>query len=466
VNEYLTVRGGVDRFWRDTLPDLWHPYGSVVVQPTRALGIFADAVWDAEVGGAVQFAPSQDLRARVGHTHFIGDVTAPIFGLEGVRDETRVSLIVRPPLWDLRTFGRVYAQRTTGSGTTHEFLRASVTTAIGSARAVVGTTYDQWKAGGAPNRTTTTFDAQYFHVYTGSLPWLRRTLFRAQAAVGVDSGLVGVGVGLNRMLARWFQFDVGVAWQRARGWGVELNLTAATQAIRATSQNRIDSTGTTGVQIAEGSIVWNRTGGQVEFSDGQSLGRAGVTGILFHDGNGNGRVDPGERRLRDVVVQVGPLVSRTDAGGRFAIWDLIPFEPVVVEIDRYSVRDPLLLPAMERFTVRPDPNAFTAIPVPFMQAGEVEGTVLAGQRDLPVRNTAVELRNLETGDVYTTTTFSDGGFYVLGVRPGPYEVAVPGAAAAGMTVVPVTFTVGSDREGAILDGIIVRLRASGAPDQE
>jgi hypothetical protein len=456
----LTVRGGMDAFWRDTLPDLWHPYASVAYQPTRALAVLAEGVWDAQYGGEVQFAPSQDLRARIGHTRFVRGVVAPILGSSVFTDETRASLIVRPPLWDLRTFARVLAQRSTGPDATREFLRASVTTPIGSARAVAGVTYDRFESGPTFASSSTTFDAQYFHVYTGSIPWLRQTLFRAQGAVGVDSGLVGAGIGVNRMVTSWFQFDVGVTWQRQRGWGVELSLTAALEAVRAISQNRFDSTGAAGFQIAEGSVVWNRGAGRVEFSDGRSLGRAGVTGIVFNDRNGNGRVDPGERRLRGVVVQVGPLVSHTDEQGRFAVWDLVPFESVVVTIDALSVRDPLLLPTLERFSVRPDPNTFTTIPVPFVQAGEVEGTVLMGDNDRPVRNTVVELRNLESGDVYTTTTFSDGGFYLLGVRPGLYEATVPAAAEAGLTGATARFRIDAEGDGVMLDGIVIRLHST------
>lgn len=466
VTQQLTVRSGVDRFWRDSLPDLWHPYASVAYQPTRALAVLAEGVWDAQIGGEVQFAPSPDLRARLGHTRFVGDVTAPIIGSALYTDETRASLIVRPPLWDLRTFARVLAQHSTGPSATRDFVRASLTTPIGSARAVVGMTYDRYESGTTFSRATTTFDAQYYHVYTGSIPWLRQTLFRAQGAVAVDSGIVGAGVGVNRMVTRWFQFDVGVVWQQQRGWGVELNLTAALQAVRAISQNRFDSTGAAGFQIAEGSVVWNRGGGRVEFSDGRSLGRAGVTGIVFTDRNGNGRVDPGEPRLRGVVVQVGPLVSRTDADGRFSVWDLVPFESVMVTIDALSVQDPLLLPTLERFSVRPDPNTFTVIPVPFVQAGEIEGRVVAGERERPVRSAVVEFRNLDTGDVYTTTTFSDGGFYLLGIRPGRYEARVPAAIAEGRTGATATFAIGPEREGAMLDGIVIRIDASDPSDQE
>jgi hypothetical protein len=451
ANEQLTVRGGFDGFWRDSLSDLWHPYASLAYQPIRALAVLAEGVWDAQVSGEVQFAPSQDLRARVGHTRFVGNVEAPILGSTIFTDETRASLIVRPPLWDLRTFARVLAQYSIGPTAKRGFLRASVTTPIGSARAVAGVTYDRLETGPTVARSTTTFDAQYYHVYTGSVPWLRQTLFRAQAAVGVDSGFVSTAFGVNRMLTQWFQFDLGVAWQRDRGWGLELSLTAALQAVRAISQNRFDENGATGIQIAEGSVVWNRGGGRVEFSDGRSLGRAGVTGIVFQDLNGDGQVDPGEPRLRDVIVQVGPLISRTDADGRFAVWDLVPFEAVVVTIDALSVRDPLLLPPLAHFQVRPDPNMFTPIPVPFIQAGEVEGRVVTGENDRPVRS---------------TTSFSDGGFYILGVRPGRYEVSVPAAAQAGMTVIAEPILVGRSRATAILDDIVVRVESATRPNEE
>lgn len=51
------------------------------------------------------------------------------------------------------------------------------------------------------------------------------------------------------------------------------------------------------------------------------LALAAVAGLVFDDGNANGRLDAGERGLAGVVVTDGQAVTRTDAAGRYRLDD-------------------------------------------------------------------------------------------------------------------------------------------------
>jgi hypothetical protein len=56
-------------------------------------------------------------------------------------------------------------------------------------------------------------------------------------------------------------------------------------------------------------------------------------------------------------------------------------------------------------------------------------------------------------------TFSDGGFYLIGVKPGEYELTVEPAVLErlGLKAWPIAFTVPSSAEGATVEGLELRL---------
>jgi hypothetical protein len=459
LNDKLTVRGGVDRFWRDTLADLWHPYASVAYQATRGLALFGEAVANALVAARIDYAPSQDFNAGIGHTRYVGDVDEPILGSASLTNVTQASVLYRPALWGHRTFGRVFLQRLEGSGRTRELARAVVTARFGGARLDVGTTYDRVRVEPTFEQAQTIFDARYYHLYGGTLSWLRRTLLFAEIAADPDTGLVQIRGGFSRTFGGRFQVDMALGWTDQLGTIFDLGLTAALHAVRAVSTNQVTDGGAQGFLVAEGSVLWEGAGRRIEFSDGRSLGRAGMVGEVFLDVDGNGLPGPEEPRVPGVYVQVGPMASVTDENGRFVVWDIVPYEAVLVEIDAQSVSNPLWLPVLERFMFRPDPNSFSVVPVPLVQAGEVSGSVVVGPRERGARFLEVELRNLDTDDTYTATTFSDGSFYLLGVRPGRYEATVSRDLLdeLGLTAEPASFTVGASTAEAFVEGITVRL---------
>ena len=458
-NEQITGRGGVYHFWRDSLANAWHPYATVVYQPMRALALFAEAVGNALVASRVDYAPSQDFNAGIGHTIFVGDVADPLIGSPSESHITQASVFYRPALWDYRTFGRMFVQRSAGDGRVRTLARATIAARFGGARLEVGAAYDRLSLQPRFSNTRTILDARYYHTYSGSLAWLRRTLLFAELAAEPDSGLVLARSGFSRTLGGRFQLDMAVGWTENRGATFDLGLTATLHAVRAVSTTQFSNEGTEGFLVAEGSVLWDGSGRRLELSDGRSLGRAGIVGEVFLDVDGDGRAGPDEPRVPDVYVRVGPIASVTDHTGRFVVWDLVPFEAVVVEIDAQSVRNPLWLPVLDRFTFRPDPNMFSVIPVPLVQVGEVSGRVVVGPREAGARFLEVELRNLDTDDSYTVTTFSDGTFYLLGLRPGRYEATVSQELLdeLGLAVELATFTVGTAVEQAFVEDVTVRL---------
>src|SRR5205807_5769668 len=88
----------------------------------------------------------------------------------------------------------------------------------------------------------------------------------------------------------------------------------------------------TASQFVQGSVLWNRSNWRLTYAPGPSLERAGLTGRVFLDENGDGRWDPGEPVVPGVRVLVGTNTATSDSSGCFRVWDLVPFEPVLVTV--------------------------------------------------------------------------------------------------------------------------------------
>ena len=103
-----------------------------------------------------------------------------------------------------------------------------------------------------------------------------------------------------------------------------------------------------------------------------------------------------------------------------------PYDEYIVQVDQYSLDNPLLRSAHENFKVTVDPNTVTSINVPIVTAGEISGTVkrsTAGD-SVGIGGIRVSVENVVTGKETMITTFNDGEFFYLGLVPGMYKVII------------------------------------------
>ncbi len=208
--------------------------------------------------------------------------------------------------------------------------------------------------------------------------------------------------------------------------------------------------------------MWNQAAGRVELSPGPSLDRGGISGWVFLDENANGLRDPGEQGVPNVRVLIGSTVAETDSGGRYDQWDLVPFEPLMLQVDSLSLRNPLFVSQHDAVSIVPSPNSYRVLDLPLIESGVIEGLV---RREvdgtvMPAGVLVLLLTNLETGERREISTFSDGEFYLLGVRPGEYELSV-GAGFLNTpdeTAAPALLRVEATPGGASLHGIELTIR--------
>jgi hypothetical protein len=449
-----TVRGGMDQFWRDSLGGLTHPYVGVTGNLLNAVMVEGDAVANAVVRGAIRVEPSVNLRVEAEANRFARGVADPILTPGGRLSQWTLTTFLRPASQLGSTYLEASLDRinTAAGGVTSGRLGSSFQ--LAEVRLIPAVRF-QRQTGGLPGASQTFFSLNSFVLphaslgrFLGSIS--ARTTLEVERGVGMANAAMYLGFPLTRGL----RSEAGLTWFRGmRGAGFSLLIAADLPGIRSyTTVSGGGGTQTMGSQYLSGSAIYDRPRGGVDFSGQSALQRGGVTGRVFLDSNGNGRRDPGEPLLPGVRVVVGQSFSVTDSSGGFRVWDLLPYEPTRVGLDSASLPSPLWVPAFAAVAVEPSPNRYRTLDIPVLPGGVIEGSVRrsrpADQGELG-GGIVVVLRNRESGEQRALTTFSDGSFYAIGIRPGTWELAVDPDCLRVLhaRAAPRTFTMAADPEG-------------------
>jgi len=182
------------------------------------------------------------------------------------------------------------------------------------------------------------------------------------------------------------------------------------------------------------------------------LGLSGVEGRVFRDLDGDGKLGPHDEPVAGATVRIGGLVTHTDSSGRYSMWNVLPYQPVSVQIDTLSLQDPAWVPALPARTLRPSPQQFTGVDFGLVRTREISGVLVPGAKIATAAGVGLELRDVDGGALNTSRTFSDGAFYFGRVRPGHYRLAVAksSATALGISNPPqVDVVVGADGDAII-----------------
>jgi len=424
LSSHVTLQGGSDGFFQGPRGTLWQPYAAVSAAPLPALGLTGEAVVNGHVRAAADYSPSEDLRVSATITRF-APAGALYSGAGAETSETDGSLFWRPG-W-MR--GALYFSGTgvvsVSPGLRQVVERLAATTQVGPVRYSLGLLYNTLYRGAAGDSAGFAIDASADAVVLGSWKWLRTSNVQGQLAVEPAHGLTALRGSIGRRISQLFRLDAAVGWFRLGGLSLELGLTTATRGPRAGTRSKLSQGGSQALSYSSGSVAWDPRSRLVKMGDGADLDRAGVSGVLFRDDNGNGARDPGEPGLAGIPISVGGYAAQTDSDGRFAAWGLYPTEPVRIEVDTLALPDPHLLLPAPVIRVRPTPNAFGEIQIPVVMGAEIAGFVVLG--DEAVAGVPVVLRELNTGREIAVATFGDGAFYRAAVPPGEYEVTLPDA---------------------------------------
>lgn len=422
VSSSLTVEAGSDLFWRDSLPDLWAPYALVAASPLPTVHSTIEVVSNGFWRGRGEYHPSPDLQIEAGHVVYDTTVVrSPVAGT-AVRQYSDLSMLWRPsPGRDLLIHAT--ASRARGRLGPRDRIGASLITPFRGVRLTTGLAWE--RSATAVDEVHGALQAQSSveAVLRGPAEWLRNTFIRAGVAAETDDGITLIAGSVGRRLTELVRIDLGASWRHGAGTTLELGFSSDFRGARLASHSRFSGErGMEGSQTAEGSLLWNAREGRVEFGNGRSLGRSGLVGTVFVDLDGDGVRDPDEPIAPDVRLRVGSRGARSDSAGRFEAWDLIPFEPMTVEVHGPSLENPLWVPAVDGVRLSPRPNTVERVEIPLAPAGELAGTVTTAGSGRSIGALGVTLRHLSSGTATRVVTFSDGTFYASGLRPGLYAV--------------------------------------------
>jgi hypothetical protein len=282
--------------------------------------------------------------------------------------------------------------------------------------------------------------------------YLGAALLRMIGEIDARGRAVREAITLAMPLPGSFRVDAGVAFQRGQqGPIATLTMSRDLSAVRSYTSATMTRGSSNAIQSVQGSALLSRGEGRPQFVTGPSLQRTGATGIVFLDRNANGRRDGGEPAVPGVMVQVGTGYARSDADGRYRVWDLVPFVPLPVVIDSMSLPSPLWIPTIAHRSIEAGPNRFEPLDIPLVAGGVVEGRIIwnrpGGVSLPPVPLVVTDQR----GDpVARTTSFSDGEYVLFGVRPGLLTIRVDPAwlASQGLRAESKTVPLAASDDGA------------------
>ncbi|HEX9611838.1 MAG TPA: hypothetical protein VF978_08095 [Gemmatimonadales bacterium] len=453
----VTARLGVEQFWRDSLGNRLHPYGTLAATAGSAWALELEGAGRAFLRGGLRYEPSLNLRLSVDGVAYASD-TVPMLFARGRRSEWSAVAFWRPLPRQGMLFVESRVERVRSAQGVSTRARLGGSFHAGGIRWFPFVRLERLAAA-LPTSELAGFDL--FLLPRPALGPVLGTVWLRAGGETDGSGTTRASAFASRPLSPGVRMEIGTAWTSASpGPMYTFVLTTYLPALRATTAFSAPSGApATATQFVQGSVLWDRATRGVTVAPGPSLERGGVAGYVFMDENGNGKRDPGEPGVPAVRVRVGSGSTLSDSGGRYRLWDIVPHEPVLVFVDSMSLTSPLVVPAFASASLVPAPNRFRVFDIPIVRAGVLEGRVSRAGRG--VGGVTLVITDRRTGARRAVTTFSDGAFYAFGVKPGDYELAVDPRVLdlLGATAPTLRFTLAPTPEGVNRSGIEVELTA-------
>jgi hypothetical protein len=460
-----TVQGGVDQFWRDTLPNLFHPYVGITGTITNAIGIEAELVNDAVARGLLRIEPSVGFQFLAEATRFADGVPSPILTPEGRKEQYTLFSRIQPFGANEGWFyldGSVDWIKAEAENSTTARLGASVQP--GQIRLIPSFRWRTRRPPGGPSTTTTTWGVNAVVLPLQSLgSVLGQVTLRGNIDLDSPFDPYAVSAYVSRPLGRYLRLELGGSWFRGERASLSAFFTANLPQTRAYTTIERPATGNVrATEFLQGSVLYDRAFQKIALSPGPTIQQGAVSGRVFMDMNEDGKYNDGEYVLPDVRVTIGINSQRTNQQGEFRVSQLPGYERLLASIDTTTLASPLWLPAFGAIEFETQPNRFVTLNIPVLSGGVIDGRLMrrTPEGNVPVPGATLILRHLKTGQTRLITTFSDGGFYALSIRPGEWEIRVDPSVVSrlGTRADPVYFNIKQALQGESLSGITLQIR--------
>lgn len=181
-------------------------------------------------------------------------------------------------------------------------------------------------------------------------------------------------------------------------------------------------------QNIRGSVGYDTNYNNLLFTSRDQVGRSGAAIKLFVDNNANNIFDEGDDSISENAVRINRSGSSSiSKNGILYFTQMQPYYHYNLEMNKSAIKNPMLVPEMEKFGMITDPNRFKKIEIPFYMSGVIEGTVerqLSENRTGGVAGLKLLLDKIDDDFSKEIRTFSDGSFYAYEVPPGDYEIRI------------------------------------------
>ena len=180
-------------------------------------------------------------------------------------------------------------------------------------------------------------------------------------------------------------------------------------------------------QMFRGSVRYDNKNKTVHFDRRNSVGYGSAVVKPFLDDNYNGVMDNDEEYISGLRAKIkGARVKISGENKEYFYNNLRPYEEYMVQIDQYSLDDPMLKPTHENYKIKIDPNTVTSIQVPIVTASELSGKVerQIGKVKSGTGGFKIYIMNISKEQLIELPTFSSGDFYYLGLIPGSYRAYI------------------------------------------
>jgi hypothetical protein len=454
-----SIETGFELLQTDSTGRVARPYFDFSLNPTNSIFLQAQQLALSSTTVLARWQPSLDHSFTfTGGKFTSNDTASQIITGQTVRDHYGILYYLRPSFASGHSYLTVDARRIDADDGTHDRLRVSVGMQLPNGQLVPYVETDATR--GAPGTGSSSSALIGMNLFVLPIRSLGPVLGQMIAYGAIERSNHGEGTSsltLVRQFGNRFRVEAGGVWN-----GAGSPPTYTLRVLTDLPQARIITTANVGAgsgagsNFVSGSILADPHAGRVSFVPGPALQRGGVTGRVYLDANVNGRFDAGDTPIVGALVRVGSVYALTDSTGRYSIWDLVPFEPVALAVDVSSLDSPLWAAEAQHVVLEPWPNRFQEFDVAIVPGGVVEGTLVDGRdANKPLAGVRVVLAETGTSRRMETTTFSDGGFSIIGVKPGRWSLMVDPRDLTTLKggAAPVPFTVRAMENGDRVQGL-------------
>lgn len=471
VSTRLTLRAGVDAFTRDTLPTLTQPYLGAAATVGDAFS--ASLVSQAQSGTRLNLGYEPSFAQRYFLTVSRSDPTvrAPLLSVPGERSRIAATALLRSSEQQDRFFLQLSTQRIATTTGVFTQTRSTLSAQQGALRV---SPYVRWDGTtfGTLTQQRTFGGTDLFYTIPRRTGLFSGGLVRARVEQSLDGGLQEASAFVGQLFRGWLRVEAGatrLAGSRSTLWLLTVNgdrrqvRTFTTATVNPASGNALS-------QTVQGSIVADRRGRRADLWRGPAIERAGLMGRVYADLDADGVYGPGDVALPDVQVRAGGLAARSGPDGVYRLWDLVPFEPVIVQLDMTTSPSPLWVPRASRIQVTPEPHRYTDLDLALEPGGIIDGVAVrrTNGREYGLPGMPIELRRAGDDSSRTITTFADGDFTAFPLRAGRWTVTVPARwlQATRQSVEPQVVVIRSRTEADAPTQVRLRLRPDPLVDED